>query len=919
MIAYVYARKGIEKDKEHGLGTCKVRLVYVGDKIRNMITGESTRVLSESRRPPAAGWEIDLQTATAPLLGLNHNRDVDITAAFPAVSMPYHGQRHYVRARGRLLQCLCAQYNIEYVEGKSERLCWMLKKNLYGFPCAQDNFDSHIAFQLKTDQWSLLCPELSYHMWVKTVAQTVGKFNPDTGEVTTTTHERAVGTLVKYVDDCRWSTQTEALSQKTENYLQLVYGKFRDASDMIGVMLGKDYTLHQALDGLHTTRLVMSMQSTEAKYVKEALDYFGEWSGMKPNTPLPTPGTFIGRFGEHEIQGDGGINVVSAAQGQHVGRLGWLAAKCRPELLESYRHHSSALHHWTPELDTTLHRTFMWLSLNPLDMHQFINSTDISLYMDSGRPDFPLAVVYLRIILFTDACHEWISVTGYLIVLQGAAGSRVIIRWRSGTTKLRSTSSTYSELEALHLGVIDFLPIWQAVAKLFGAHVEGVIYVDSQSALTIVQAGFSKGLLWLSGVDRCQAADSRNKLSPPGEEIHVATSKGRILKIQLLHELIANLLKHVRSSLMMADTLTKQLATNEFQRHLYGSFQLLPRNESSIRPLCACMRCEGPITFGLSRCTNLVATGSRFCASCSGGCQLSPPITPRKHDVAEPLDRSRAACPCPCRGNNWASQKSNLTTRACAALALLPRANSLPLHIPFTMTDSTDTYASSMQEDLWSQLVLVGFGIAVIITILVATYFWIIGVRGSRHFIRCKITYVDDYLFLGADGIVYAGGDQQDVSMQQWNKVSGGQDGGGGKRRSGGGGNGGDDDPDGEKLSELLKRLLNQDDRRPPKQKDLDRDRRLNTQCVFIGWFDEDADMKAVSGLKRRYRRCRENMTKERKPWCYYHYLKQNDDPDKDPESKESKKEKKDKGGHGSGTSTGVPNAPSAVLGRKTL
>ena len=236
------------------------------------------------------------------------------------------------------------------------------------------------------------------------------------------------------------------------------------------------------------------------------------------------------------------------------------------------------------------------------------------------------------------------------------------------------------------------------------------------------------------------------------------------------------------------------------------------------------------------------------------------------------------------------------------------------------MTDSTDTYALPMQEDLWSQLVLVGFGIAIIITILVATYFWIVGVRGSRHFIRCKITYVDDYLFLGADGNVYAGGDQQeDVNMQQWNKAGGGQDGGGGKRRSGDDGNGGDDDPDGDKLSELLKRLLNQDDRRTPEQKDLDRDRRLNTQCVYIGWFDEDADMRAVTGLKRRYRRCREHMTKDRKPWCYYHYLKQNDDPEKDPESKESKKDKKDKGGHGSGNSTGVPNAPSAVLGgRKT-
>ena len=131
----------------------------------------------------------------------------------------------------------------------------------------------------------------------------------------------------------------------------------------------------------------------------------------------------------------------------------------------------------------------------------------------------------------------------------------------------------------------------------------------------------------------------------------------------------------------------------------------------------------------------------------------------------------------------------------------------------------------------------------------------------------------------------------------------------------GDGGNGGDDDPDGQKLSDLLKRLLNQDDRRTPEQKELDRDRRMNTQCIFIGWFDEDADMKEITDLKRRYRRCRENMTKERKPWCYHHYMKQNDDPNHDPQSKESKKDKKDKGGHGSGNSTGFPNAPSTVLG----
>ena len=83
-LAYVYTRKGIEKDKE-GFGTCKVRCVYVGDRIHNMITGMVTKILSESRRPPAAGWEIDLQTDVSQILGLNHTRGVDITSAFPAV------------------------------------------------------------------------------------------------------------------------------------------------------------------------------------------------------------------------------------------------------------------------------------------------------------------------------------------------------------------------------------------------------------------------------------------------------------------------------------------------------------------------------------------------------------------------------------------------------------------------------------------------------------------------------------------------------------------------------------------------------------------------------------------------------------------------------------------------------------------
>ena len=53
------------------------------------------------------------------------------------------------------------------------------------------------------------------------------------------------------------------------------------------------------------------------------------------------------------------------------------------------------------------------------------------------------------------------------------------------------------------------------------------------------QAGFSKGLLWLTGVDRCQAVEAQEQIAE--QDLHVATTKGRILKIQLLHEVIVDI------------------------------------------------------------------------------------------------------------------------------------------------------------------------------------------------------------------------------------------------------------------------------------------------------------------------------------------------------------------------------------------
>ena len=113
------------------------------------------------------------------------------------------------------------------------------------------------------------------------------------------------------------------------------------------------------------------------------------------------------------------------------------------------------------------------------------------------------------------------------------------------------------------------------MSTLGGAHFDGVIFVDSDSALKIMQSGFFKdllGLFWLTGVDRCLVQEHTAKISSDGD--HFSTTKGRALKIQFLHELVGKLVKHVASARMKADPLTKQLPAHVFNRHLPFSFQL---------------------------------------------------------------------------------------------------------------------------------------------------------------------------------------------------------------------------------------------------------------------------------------------------------------------------------------------------------
>ena len=67
-------------------------------------------------------------------------------------------------------------------------------------------------------------------------------------------------------------------------------------------------------------------------------------------------------------------------------------------------------------------------------------------------------------------------------------------------------------------------------------------------------------------------------------------------------------------------------------------------------------------------------------------------------------------------------------------LSSLPRVAGLPKITPESiMHIHEDTYAPyTLDQDLWSQLVLIGFGIAMLLTIFAGSYFWFVGVLGTR-------------------------------------------------------------------------------------------------------------------------------------------------------------------------------------------
>ena len=204
------------------------------------------------------------------------------------------------------------------------------------------------------------------------------------------------------------------------------------------------------------------------------------------------------------------------------------------------------------------------------------------------------------------------------------------MKWRSNTTRITSTSSTFSELEGAYFGGTDFLPIWEMTCKTLGCHVEAVVLLDNQSTIKIIKMGYSKGLLWTIGIDRATT--------------HILTAKSKVLKLQVIHELFGPITEHIPSRLMRADCLTKQIESKDFARHLKDSFQLIPVDDvTMIR--CSCLRCRGSVIFSKTRCENLIKKeDGPFCTECSQTCKgLSA-------DYAISPRAGFPECKCNCRG-----------------------------------------------------------------------------------------------------------------------------------------------------------------------------------------------------------------------------------------------------------------------------
>ena len=214
------------------------------------------------------------------------------------------------------------------------------------------------------------------------------------------------------------------------------------------------------------------------------------------------------------------------------------------------------------------------------------------------------------------------STTGYLLVLVGVHGTRVVLEGKSKLQDSVAVSTAEAEVNAIMLAakrVLSVLPRYEAV---FG-ELPVVMWTDASAALGAVRKGFSKTMAYLK-------------------------RKSHAISLAWLREQVAEWLRKIGTEVNGSDVLTKPLDPEGHWRHTVISLNQCERPEVGTRR-CACEECKnvtGHTSAETVRCLNVLGpeVEGEYCEYCRNG-----------HESA-------AGCACPCWGfqvteHSWRPQK----------------------------------------------------------------------------------------------------------------------------------------------------------------------------------------------------------------------------------------------------------------------
>ena len=326
---------------------------------------------------------------------------------------------------------------------------------------------------------------------------------------------------------------------------------------------------------------------------------------------------------------------------------------------------------------------------------------------------------------------------------------------------------------------------------------------------------------------------------------------------------------------MRADPLTKQLPFKEAELHMQQSLQLYPQGVVGHR--CACYRCEGPNVFVKTRCDTILS-GDVIMDMCEHCQPHGGRVSPRGNSGF----RASTSCTCACRG--------------AAIFLIAPAAgfdftNTTVYGHPTSGTSFEDSLSPALPIDLPALII----DLLVVYIISISSILFIFYVWAWWKYVR---------------------------------RVSGDE-----KMQRSGRGSKSDDEPSkrgrtrGNTSNKSIEELCrDMQDLRTEDQRDIDERRRLGTQCAFIGWFPvRDGENPTNPGSKLCYRRCTRTITPGKEPWCWQHYMLENEDKtvdpglpkDPSPDGDDDKDGNKDtKGKKGTRKTLGIPSYIFSGFGR---